>query len=38
MVRLLEEVQKLLPGLFDDFVGYGTHRDIPYFKQLKEDK
>jgi thymidylate synthase ThyX len=37
MVRLLEEVQKLLPGIFDDFEWIGEHRGIPYYKQLKKE-
>jgi len=34
MVNLLKECKLLLPGLFDDFVYAGDHRNIPYYVKL----
>jgi len=36
MVKLLEELKKELPGVFDDFVLKGEHRGIPYYQKEKK--
>lgn len=38
MCALLVECQMLLPGVFDDFIYGGTHKNLPFYVRLLPDK